>query len=122
MFLMEFYHSLMNGIRIGKGMKQSRSGNYPVALNNFYNALDHAEKSNNIGLVAFALEILAQTFYKMGRFEDAISFARRSLDQLRYFEDPGDAIVEAVGRVEGLIELAEDPWQPVETEHVRSGL
>lgn len=115
MFLVEMYHSMMNGIRIGKGMKQSRLGNYSVALDYFHNALAHAGKSKNTGLVAFALEIIAQTFYKTGQIEDAISFARRSLDQLKDFENPGDVIVEAIGRVEGLIELAEEPWQPADS-------
>lgn len=73
------------------------------------------KKVITIGLVVFALEIIAQTFYKMGQFENAISFARRSLDQLKDFEDPGDVIVEAIGRVEGLIKLADDPWQPDES-------
>ena len=80
MVLVKLFHSWKSGSNLGKGMKSSRAGNLTDALEYFQNALYHAEKTDNMGGIAFKLEIIAQTYYKMGESEKAADYAINSLD------------------------------------------
>ena len=95
-------------------MKNSRAGNYSAAFNNFQSALYHAEKCNNKGLVSFGLEIIAQTYCKMGSYEDGAIFARKSLDQYKDIESPGEITAQAIDRVGRFVQFMDEEKNPLD--------
>ena len=102
---------VIGGWHHGKGSKNSRKGNYDLALKHFQAALKYAMQSNNEASLPLEMECIARTYVRLGNYEQAQKYAQDSLSKYKKFQKTGNIFEACVGRVTELLRIIEKRGQ-----------
>lgn len=98
--LKALWAAIQCGRHHGKGHKYTKRGDLEKAVMYFKKALLYAERTGNLGTIAFEMECIAITYLEMKRQSEAKEYAESSLKIYRSLADQGDIFAEAVSRME----------------------
>lgn len=84
---------LVPGILNNIGLVNYNLGNYAEALNNFFEAIKGAEKTNNLNVKAAALNNVALIYFEQGKLEEAKEKYREMLDIYKAIGNQGRVIL-----------------------------
>ena len=100
--LKALWAAIQCGRHHGKGNKYKERGDLENAVMHFKQALPYAERTGNLGTVAFEMECSAITYLEMKSPLEAKEYAESSLKLYRILTEQGkdDIFSEAVSRME----------------------
>lgn len=100
--LKTFWAAIQCGRLHGKGHRCRERGDLEKAVMHFKQALPYAEKTGNLGTVAFEMECIAITFLEMRNASEAKECAEISLKLYRSLSEQGmdDVFAKGVSRME----------------------
>ncbi len=98
--ILQFIASAKSGWYSGKGFKASRQGKYETALSYFERALLNTK--DNFDPVVH--DSMAIAYYKLNRYEEALTNAERSFDQYQSISSDDPKIKKRINMLKELIE------------------
>jgi tetratricopeptide (TPR) repeat protein len=103
--LKTFLAAIQCGLHHGKGNRYKDRGNLDKAVMHFKQALPYAERTGNLGTVAFEMECIAITYLEMKNSSEAKEYAGSSLKLYRNLAEQGkdDVFAKGVSRMEQLL-------------------
>ena len=101
-FIKETIFSACSGWHEGKGHKMTRNGDFSRALEHYNSALKY---STDDAREAGMLELIARTYARLGKYEDAITKAKMSLELFSKFKDKSALLDNSIHRNQEFIRL-----------------
>jgi tetratricopeptide (TPR) repeat protein len=98
----------VSGWHHGRGSKYSRKGNFEMALKHYRSALEYASRSDNEGSIVVEMECIARTLVRLGDYEQAESYATKSLTLYKTLESAGAIFTAGANRVTELIKVIQN--------------